>query len=63
MDLNAEINAYGGYVNGLTRARLELEPAEFELYLEDLAKARAALEVAWLETVEVVGRTTSDGVW
>ena len=48
-DLSGLTVAYAAYRNGLARAEAELEPEEFVLYLEDLAKARAAVEVAWLE--------------
>jgi len=49
VDLSVETTAYAVMWNGLTRAQAELEPDELEKYLEDLARARRAMEVAWLE--------------
>jgi hypothetical protein len=49
VDVGAETVAYAAYRNALARAREELSPEQFALFEEDLAKARAAVEVAWLE--------------
>ena len=47
--LSDEIEAYAHYRNGLARAEIELPIEEFRQFQEDLTKARAAVEVAWLE--------------
>ena len=47
-DIAAAIEAYAAYLNA---PRGVLDPDEQQLFDEDLAKARAAMERAWLDAV------------
>lgn len=49
MALSDEIDAYSAYLNGLPRATREYEPEALAEYVEDLEKAKAQLERAYLE--------------
>ena len=49
-DLAAATEAYAAYLNA---PRGVLDPAEQRMFDEDLAKARAAVEMAWLQAKPV----------
>ena len=51
-DMGRETEAYAAYVNS---PRGFLDSEEQLLFDEDLAKARAAMERVWLETIRVRG--------
>lgn len=55
MTYQDEVEAFAAYSNGLERAREHYEPDELELYLQDMEKARAAMETAWLEQKPTIG--------
>lgn len=46
-----EIEAYAAYRNALTFARERYDIDELEQFEEDLAKAKAAMERAWLDLI------------
>jgi hypothetical protein len=47
--LSDDTEAYAAYLNGHAQAIDQLRPEELEEYEADMAKARRAMEVAWLE--------------
>lgn len=48
MTLSDAIDVYATYLNAVPKAREHYEPEELQDFLEDLAKARAEMEIAWL---------------
>lgn len=49
MSLADDIDAYSAYRNGYETAKHVLDDAELALFEEDMAKAKAAMEVSWHE--------------
>lgn len=74
MALSDDTEAYAVYLNGHARARAVLQHEELELFEADMAKAKAAMEIAYLEQAvigisqprfdpEVGWTTTTEEIW
>lgn len=56
MALSEDIEAYAAYLNALPAAREQMRHEDLVEFEQDVEKARAAMEVAWLEQKPIKGR-------
>jgi hypothetical protein len=59
--LSDDTEAFSAYLNGHRRARALLAPDQLEVYEQDMGKAKAAMERAWLEDIGVTTTSSPDG--